>query len=83
MTSATASIAQIYNSIDRNAIVKSTTVTQTAQANASIQLDAQIGNATLTNSNIDWTVDQFLIFAIQNGANGDSTVLSYIEIEIK
>jgi hypothetical protein len=83
ITSATASIGQVYNGMDRSAIVKSATVTQTAQANASIQTDASVGNATLTNSNIDWTVNQYLIFAIQNGANGDSTVLSYYQIEIK
>jgi len=83
MTSATSAIGNTYNGCDRNAIVKSSTVTQTAQANASIQTDAVVGNATLTNSNIDWTVNQYLIFAIQNGANGDSTVLSYYEITIK
>lgn len=83
MTSATTAIGNTYNGCDRNAVVKSSTVTQTAQANASIQNDGVVGNATLTNSNIDWTVDQYIIFAIQNGANGDSTVLSYIEIEIK
>jgi hypothetical protein len=83
ITSATASIGQVYNGMDRSAIVKSATVTQTAQANASIQTDASVGNATLTNSNIDWTVNQYLIFAIQNGSAADSTVLSYYQIEIK
>lgn len=83
ITSTTAAPTQIYNGIDRNAIVKTATNTQTVQANASIQTDAVVGNAALTNSNIDWTVNQFLIFSIQNAANGDSTVLSYIEIEIK
>jgi len=83
MTSATSAIGNTYNGCDRNAIVKSSTVTQTAQANASIQTDAVVGNATLTNSNVDWTVNQYIIFAIQNGANGDSTVLSYYEISIK
>jgi hypothetical protein len=83
LTSATTTISQPYNGIDRSAIVKSAIVTQTVQANASIQTDATFGNATLTNSNIDWTVNQYLIFAIQNGANGDSTVLSYYEITIK
>ena len=83
ITSATSAIGNVYNGMDRSAIVKSATVTQTAQANASIQTDASIGNATLTNSNIDWTVNQYLIFAIQNGSAADSTVLSYYQIEIK
>jgi hypothetical protein len=83
MTSATSAIGNTYNGCDRNAIVKSSTVTQTAQANASIQTDASVGNATLTNSNVDWTVNQYLIFAIQNGSAADSTTLSYYEITIK
>ena len=82
-TTALASIATNYIGIDRSAIVKSATVTQTAQANASIPSDAAVGTASLTNSNIDWTVNQYLIFALQNAANGDSTVLSYYQIEIK
>jgi hypothetical protein len=82
-TTALASIATNYIGIDRTAIVKSATITQTAQANASIPTDAAIGTASLTNSNIDWTVNQYLIFALQNGAAGDSTVLSYYQIEIK
>lgn len=83
MTSATSVIGQLYNGIDRTAVVKSATNTQTAQATASIQNDAVIGNATLTASNIDWTQNQYLIFAIQNGAAGDSTVLSYYQIELR
>jgi hypothetical protein len=83
LTTALSSIGQTYMGIDRTAIVKSATNTQTVQANASIPTDAAIGIASLTNSNIDWTVNQYIIFAIQNGANGDSTVLSYYQIEIK
>jgi hypothetical protein len=84
MSSSTNNINQTYQAIDRNAIVKSATVTQTLQSIAtSVQNDAVVAQASLTNSNIDWTVNQYLIFAIQNGANGDSTVLSYYQIEIK
>ena len=82
-TTALISIATNYIGIDRTAIVKSATNTQTAQANSSIPTDAAVGTASLTNSNIDWTVNQYLIFALQNGAAGDSTVLSYYQIEIK
>lgn len=83
MTSATSAISQTYNGIDRSAIVKTATNTETVQAAASIQSDAVIGNATLTSSNIDWTQNQYIIFAIQNGSAADSTVLSYYKIEIK
>jgi hypothetical protein len=83
ITSATTLISQIYNGIDRTAIVKTATNTQTVQANGTIQSDAVIGTSTLTNSNIDWAQNQYIIFAIQNAAAGDSTILSYYQIEIK
>ena len=83
MTSATTANAQNYNGIDRIAVVKSATQTNTPTTTTSIQNDALIGNAPLVNSNIDWTVDQYIIFAIQNGASGDSSVFSYFKIEIK
>jgi hypothetical protein len=81
ITSATSTIAQTYNGIDRNALIKTATNTQTVQANASVQNDAVVGNATQTNSNINWTVDQYIIFAIQNGSAADSSVLSYFQIQ--
>jgi hypothetical protein len=83
MSMATPQTINIFLGTDRTAIVKSATNTQTGQANAAFNSDAVSGNATLTNSNIDWTVNQYIIFAIQNGANGDSSVLSYYQIEIK
>jgi hypothetical protein len=82
-TTALASIAQNYIGIDRSAIVKTATNTQTAAATVTIPSDAAAGTAALTNSNVDWTVNQYIIFALQNGAAGDSTVLSYYQIEIK
>jgi hypothetical protein len=84
MSSSTNNINQTYQAIDRNAIVKSATVTQTLQSIAtSVQNDAVVAQASLTNSNIDWTVNQYIIFAIQNGSAADSTTLSYYQIEIK
>jgi hypothetical protein len=81
ITSATSTIAHTYNGIDRNALIKTATNTQTVQANASVQTDAVVGNATQTNSNINWMVDQYIIFAIQNGSAADSSVLSYFQIQ--
>jgi len=82
-TTSTGVISQNYIGIDRTAIVKSATNTQTAAASSNIPSDAVTGNAALTNSNIDWTQNQYIIFAIQNGAAGDSTTISYYQIEIK
>ena len=83
LTSQTANNSQTFIGIRRRAIVKSATITQTIQAIASILDDAISLQGGFTNSNINWTVDQYIIFAIQNGSSADSTVLSYIEIEIK
>jgi hypothetical protein len=83
ITAALPANSSTYIGIDRSAIVKSAIVTQTAQANASIPTDAAVGTASLTNSNIDWTVNQYIIFALQNASIADSTVLSYYQIEIK
>jgi hypothetical protein len=81
ITSSTAAIGQTYNGIDRNAIIKSATNTQTAQATGSIQTDAVVGNGIQTNSNINWAVDQYIIFAMQNGSAADSSALSYFQIQ--
>jgi hypothetical protein len=80
-TSTTTTNAQINFGIDKNAVIKSATVTQTMNAASSaIFQDPQTSTVALTNSNIDWTVNQYIIFAIQNGAAGDSTVMSYFQI---
>jgi hypothetical protein len=84
ITGASNNINNNYTGIDRTAIVKSATVTQTAQATAgSVLSDASTFQGVVTNSNIDWTVNQYIIFAIQNGSAADSTTLSYYDITIK
>ena len=80
-TSTSASNAQINFGIEKNSVIKSATVTQNNSATTSgLFQEPQTSTAALTNSNIDWTVNQYIIFAIQNGAAGDSTVLSYFQI---
>jgi hypothetical protein len=83
ITAASGNINQNYTGIDRTAIVKSATVTQTASATSSVLTDASTFQGVVTNSNIDWTAAQYLIFAIQNGSAADATTLSYYEITIK
>jgi hypothetical protein len=82
-TSTTPAPSSTFMSINRIAVVKSSINTQTAQATVNIISEFIGGTASLTNSNIDWTVAQYIIFAIQNSSALDSTVLSYYEIEIK
>jgi len=80
-TSTTTTNAQINFGIDKNAVIKSATATQTMNATSNaIFLDPQTSAVALTNSNIDWTVDQYIIFAIQNVSIIDSTLLSYYQI---
>jgi hypothetical protein len=80
-TSTSASNAQINFGIEKNSVIKSATVTQNNSATTSgLFQEPQTSTAALTNSNIDWTVNQYIIFAIQNGAAGDSTVMSYFQI---
>jgi hypothetical protein len=80
-TSTSAANSQINFGIEKNSVIKSATVTQNNSAITSgLFQEPQTSNAALTNSNIDWTVNQYIIFAIQNGAAGDSTVLSYFQI---
>lgn len=80
-TSTSAANAQINFGIEKNSVIKSATVTQNNSATTSgLFQEPQTSTAALTNSNIDWTVNQYIIFAIQNGAAGDSTVMSYFQI---
>jgi hypothetical protein len=80
-TTVTATNSQLNFAIDKSAVIKSATVTQTQTATASgLYQDPQTATTALTNSNIDWTVNQYIIFAIQNGANGDSTVMTNFQI---
>jgi hypothetical protein len=83
MTAASNNVNQNYTGIDRTALVKSATVTQTASATSSVLTDASTFQGVVTNSNVDWTVNQYIIFAIQNGSAADATTLSYYQIEIK
>jgi hypothetical protein len=83
MTAASNNVNQNYTGIDRTALIKSSTVTQTASATSSVFTDASTFQGVVTNSNVDWTVNQYIIFAIQNGSAADATTLSYYEIQIK
>jgi len=80
-TTVTSTNAQVNFAIDKSAVIKSATVTQTQTAtNSALALDAQTATTALTNSNIDWTVNQYIIFAIQNVNASDSTVMTNFQI---
>jgi hypothetical protein len=79
-TSATSNTTNNYLGTERQVLIKSATVTQSVNAASSLFSDLGNFNGLQTNSNIDWTVNQYIIFAIQNAAIGDSTIISYFQI---
>jgi hypothetical protein len=79
-TSTTAAGANNYLGTERQVLIKSLTVTQSINAASNLFSDLGNFNGVQTNSNIDWTVNQYIIFAIQNAVITDSTVISYFQI---
>ena len=79
-TSTTSAGANNYLGTERQVLIKSATVTQSINAASNLFSDLGNFNGVQTNSNIDWTVNQYIIFAIQNAVITDSTVISYFQI---
>lgn len=73
-----------FNSIVRNGIIKSSTSTEFFNTGTVAPTDDGLSGAGgaggVTSVNVDWTVDQYIIQAAQNGVVGDSTVSSYLKI---
>jgi hypothetical protein len=68
----------------RNLSITSSTTTQTLNISTNNQPndEAQLSNITLSTSiNIDWTVDQYIIFAFQLTNSADSATFNYYIIE--
>lgn len=67
--------ANLFFQIERNMFIKSATNTQVANTTANGAFDlTQFTSASAVN--IDWTTDKYIIFALQNSNNTDSTVIS-------
>ena len=79
-TSATTGGTNNFLGTERQVLIKSATVTQSINAASNLFSDLGNFNGVQTNSNINWAVDQYIIFAIQNAAIGDSTIISYFQI---
>lgn len=82
-TSAAAAAPGVYFQYNRTLAVKTTTNTETMAGNANVNAD---DNTSLTiavsTNNIDWTVDQYIIVAVQNGSIADTTRSSFIHVQI-
>lgn len=68
--------------IFRNLVVKTATNTEVMNTGISNQLLDYLNSTTAYSAlNIDWTIQQYIVFAIQNANNGDSTVVSMAEFK--
>jgi hypothetical protein len=72
----------LYSQISRTLAIKSATVTETISINTGgVDDDATTSNA-VSNWNIDWTIDQYIIFGFTNISGADATRTSYYEITV-
>jgi hypothetical protein len=78
----TQSTASRFYALERNLLIKSTTISETVDVATTISSDI-LGVSTSANSdlNINWSVNQYIIGAFQNAAVGNSTVMSLLIIQ--
>ncbi len=73
--------ANLYTHIVRNGIIKSSSNTEFLSPSTSGATDMGVqGTLIPTTVNIDWTVDQYIVAAMQNASASDSVVCSYLKI---
>lgn len=71
--------SNIFLQIERNLLIKSATNTQVVSTTGNLLSDVAVTSAVST-LNIDWSINQYIIFAVQNGNAGDSSVVSGYKI---
>jgi len=72
----------LYAQMERNLFIKSSTNTETFGNASSFYIDSGTGTA-FSNSSIDWTINQYIIFAAQQGVAAETTLLTGYLIEKK
>lgn len=72
----------LYAQMERNLFIKSSTNTETFGNASSFYIDSGTGNS-FSNSSIDWTINQYIIFAAQQGVAAETTLLTGYLIEKK
>jgi len=92
-TTATATGNRIYNItqaaanntvyLNKFGIVKSATVTEVGQEGISNDIGVGAVNTSVTTYNVDWTVDQYIVFSVALGNTADTSTLSLLVVEIK
>jgi hypothetical protein len=70
----------LYSQLERNLFIKSATNTETFGNTSSFYIDSGTTNA-VSSTSVDWTINQYIIFAGQQGVAGETTLVSGFLIE--
>jgi hypothetical protein len=82
-TSATAAATTLYFQYARTLAVKSATNTESMAGNLNVNPDDNTSATTAVSaSNIDWTVNQYLVVAVTNSSTADSSRSSFIHVQV-
>lgn len=77
----TQSTSASYYAMEKSIYIKSTTISETINTASSSSSEIGTGTNGISNLNIDWTVNQYIIAAFQNTTVGNSTVMSSLIIQ--
>ena len=77
----TQSTSASYYAMERSIYIKSTTISETINTASSSGSEVGTGTNGISNLNIDWTVNQYIIAAFKNAVAGESTIMSSLIIQ--
>lgn len=82
-TSASAAATTLMFQYSRSLAVKSTTNTESMAGNLNVNADDNTAVTTAVSANnIDWTVNQYLVVAVQNGSTADTSRSSFVHAQV-
>jgi hypothetical protein len=82
-TSASNAAATLYFQYSRTLAVKTSTNTESMAGNGNVNADDNTSlTVAVSTSNIDWTVNQYLVVAVQNGSIADTSRSSFIHVQV-
>ena len=81
-SSTTAAATSLFVQMSRTFAVKTTTNTESYPSGVGATIDEGVTGTAVTASNIDWTVAQYLVIAIQNSNATDSSRSSFVHLQV-
>lgn len=81
-TSASSGSNALYSQIRRFLAVKTSTNTESFPSTVGVAADDGLTGTIVTSSNINWTVDQYLVIALQNAVTSDNSRSSFVQLQI-